>query len=355
MRNTLLGLTILACACSDDNGAVPDAPITPDAPPANTGPINAPAGVWTFVPVDGNACDDGSATGIGVNPGDTDKLVVYFEGGGACGDYVTCYVLNTASHGPFGAAQLPGATNRPGSIFDRGAPDNPFAAFTLVYVPYCTGDIHGGVKINEYSNGQMTRTYHHVGHANAVAALERLAATWPSLGTLVVTGASAGGYGSVLNYDDYRSAWGSAKAYLIDDSGPFLKAASTPDLLKNWFVAWGLLDWIPCSECATEYSAVYPYLAGKYTSDRLALLSSLQDVVIRTYFFLDADQFQIALEALATDVLDPLPKFEHFFVAGDSHTMIGNPADFSVGELGLWTWLTQMVTDDAAWTSAEPN
>src|SRR5215475_5801607 len=267
MRTTWLGLTILLAACSDDSTATPAAdaaPMTPDAPPANTGPIVAPPGVWTFVPVNGNACDDGSATGIGVNPGDSNKLLVYFEGGGACGDYVTCFVLNTAVHGPFGAAQLAVATNRPGSIFDRAAADNPFAAFTLVYIPYCTGDIHGGTKVNHYVNGTDDRTYHHVGHLNALAALERLAATWPNATTLVVTGASAGGYGSVLNYDDYRTAWGSAKGYLIDDSGPFLKSASTPQLLKDWFVAWGLLDWIPCSACETEFSAVYPFLAGKY-------------------------------------------------------------------------------------------
>jgi hypothetical protein len=159
----------------------------------------------------------------------------------------------------------------------------------------------------------------------------------------------------VLNYDDYRTAWGSAKAYLIDDSGPFLESASTPQLLKDWFMAWGLTDWIPCSECETEPSAVYPFLAGKYTNDRMALLSSLQDGVIRVFFFLDGNQFQTALEALATDVLAPLPKFEHFFVAGQTHTMVGHPADFSVGDLGLWMWLTQMVTDDAAWTTAEPN
>ena len=336
MRTSLLSLTILAACGGDDAPSIP------------------PAGVWTFLAIEGNACDDGSPTGIGVNPGDSDKLLVYFEGGGACGDYVTCFVLNTAAHGPFGAADLPGATDRPGSIFDRGVAGNPFAAFTLVYVPYCTGDVHGGVKVNAYSDGTTDHPYHHVGHLNALAALDRLTATWPSVNKLVITGASAGGYGSVLNYDDYRSAWGGAKAYLIDDSGPFLKAASTPPTLMDWFIAWGLPDWIPCSECETEPSRVYPFLAGKYTGDRMALLSSLQDSVIRRFFFLTADQFQIALQAMATEVLDPLPKFEHFFVAGESHTMVGRPGDFSVGTLGLWTWITQMVTDDAAWTTAEP-
>src|SRR3954468_8550196 len=46
--------------------------------------ISSPANEWTWIPVAGNKCRDGSDTGIGVrvNPA-SDKLIIYLEGGGA--------------------------------------------------------------------------------------------------------------------------------------------------------------------------------------------------------------------------------------------------------------------------------
>ena len=71
-------------------------------------PVSAPAGVWTWVDVPGTACDDGTMTGIAVNPSPdaaSRELFIYFMGGGACWDASTCFVLNTSTHGPFGRAQ----------------------------------------------------------------------------------------------------------------------------------------------------------------------------------------------------------------------------------------------------------
>ena len=71
----------------------------------------ATPGGWTWVDVPGMGCDDGSATGVAVNPagrGGGGALFIYFMGGGACWDASTCFVLNTAVHGPFGQAQWDG-------------------------------------------------------------------------------------------------------------------------------------------------------------------------------------------------------------------------------------------------------
>src|SRR6476469_4355384 len=45
---------------------------------------------WTYVPIDGSQCIDGSPTGIGVNLGTSGDLVIYLEGGGACFNSGTC-------------------------------------------------------------------------------------------------------------------------------------------------------------------------------------------------------------------------------------------------------------------------
>ena len=52
---------------------------------------------WTFLPVDGTACGNGTPTGIGVNRSATSNdLVILIEGGGACWDANTCFGLKSA-------------------------------------------------------------------------------------------------------------------------------------------------------------------------------------------------------------------------------------------------------------------
>lgn len=330
------------------------------APRATAEPIAGLAtGVWTWVEFPDSACDDGSPTGIAVSPGTGPDLVVVLNGGGACWDYLTCYVVGTSSRGPYGEPQFLAlqATALPGSILDRTLPGNPFQDATLVFVPYCTGDIHGGDNVAVYAGPGETRAFHHVGHANLVAFTRRLAATWPAPRRLVVSGASAGGFGTVVNYDTFRRQWPDAQAFLIDDSGPPLERGVIPQgLLDAWYASWRLdlvLDPLCGTACRTDLSACLSAVMARYPADRMALLSSLQDRVIAGYFTLSGAQLEQALLGLAADVIDPAPNARHFFVPGSTHTMLGNPAAFGQGA-PLLDWLGQQVAGDPAWTSQQP-
>ncbi len=350
-----------ACGASAGAGATAG-----ESPPAGTAPATAAEpitglqpGAWTWVDFPESACSDGSPTGIGVNAGTGPDLVLVLNGGGACWDWLTCYVLGTAAGGPFGRPQLEILEARAlaGSILDRALPGNPFADATLVFVPYCTGDVHGGDRVTTYTGGGGQRTYHHVGHSNLVTFLRRVAATWPTPRRLVVSGSSAGGFGAVLNYDTIRSAFPASVGFLVDDSGPPLEPGAVSQTeLDAWFSSWGLgdvLDPLCGGACRSGLSPGLSALARKYPRDRMALLSSLQDQVISNYFLLDGARFESELRRTAADVLAPLPNVRFFFVAGSSHTMLGDPAAFTQG-VPLLTWLAQQVGGDAAWTSQQP-
>jgi hypothetical protein len=348
-----LALAALALACG--SGGAPRAAAAPAAEPI----AGLSTGVWTWVDFPDSACDDGSPTGIGVSPGTGPDLVVVLNGGGACWDYLTCFVVGTASRGPYGAPEFLAlqATALPGSILDRALPGNPFQDATLVFVPYCTGDIHGGDNVAVYAGPGETRTYHHVGHANLVAFLRRLGATWPSPRRLVVSGASAGGFGTVINYDAFRRQWPDAEAFLVDDSGPTLeKGAISQGLLDAWYASWRLdllLDPICGTPCRTDLSAGLSAVMARYSRDRMALLSSLQDRVISAYFTISGAQLEQELHRLAADVIDPAPNARRYFLAGSTHTMLGNPAAFAQG-VPLLEWLGQQVGGDPAWASQQP-
>ncbi len=48
-------------------------------------------------------------------------------------------------------------------------------------------------------------------------------------------------------------------------------------------------------------------VSARYPADRLALLSTTRDAVMRGFFVLDAPAFEAMLDRLATDVFAPLP------------------------------------------------
>ncbi|HEY2903588.1 MAG TPA: pectin acetylesterase-family hydrolase [Polyangia bacterium] len=322
-------------------------------------PLSVPAGQWTWVDFPDSTCDDGSPTGIAVSPGDAGKLLIFFEGGGACWDALTCFGLNTAVHGPFGQAQwdAQSATITTSSILDRTLTGNPFAGYGMVFVPYCTGDLHAGNNVATYDVAGQAKPYHHQGAANVAAYMARIAATWTNATDVAITGSSAGGFGALMNYEPIRAHFPGAKMIMIDDSGPPLAGTSIPASERMaWYAEWHVGDLIDpqCADCKDDVSNLPAAVAAKYPNDRMALLSSLQDQTIRTYFMLTADGMQTALQSLKTDKLDALPNFHTFFVSGETHTMLGNPSGFVAGGTALLPWLGQMSSADAAWTSVGP-
>ena len=322
-------------------------------------PLAAPAGEWSWVDFPDAVCDDGSATGIAVNPAaGSKKLLLFLMGGGACWDYLSCAVLNSSTHGPQGSKQWEATkTGLAGSILDRSRP-LPFADYNLVYVPYCTGDVHSGDNVATYTSGTQQKIIHHKGRANLLAFLKRLGATFGDSEKLVVSGSSAGGFGVAINYDLVRAYFPKARGYMLDDSGPILVKDDVPkDRREAWIKNWGLqarLD-ARCPECSADLSAMLSHHASDYPHDRLALLSYTQDSVIRTFLGLrGAAAYEQNLATLASKIYDPLPTAHYYYVAGQSHTFLGSPEKTTAQGVALPSWLAAFESDDPSWSSTKP-
>jgi Pectinacetylesterase len=135
-------------------------------------PIQAPAQTWTWVDFPAARCRDGSGTGIGVNwfPG-SEKLAIFLEGGGYCVSAKTCSMNSSQRGSMFNGS----------GIYDRGNASNPLADWNLVYVPYCTGDVHAGN--NPKGNVPGVGPQQFMGYANLALLLEVLRekrASWAS-------------------------------------------------------------------------------------------------------------------------------------------------------------------------------
>jgi len=289
------------------------------APPKGT-PLNpagtalnppAPAGwVWNEIP--GAVCRDGSPAGFFVRyNAASDKLMWYLEGGGACISPGFCtynpasvnQVLSgtgetvaTSIGGAVAGRQQPSTTG----IFDATNAANPFKDWNQIYTPYCTGDVFFGTRPNATVPGLFTPVLgsttlapqQFVGYLNMQKFTASIVATFASkVKRVILTGASAGGFGAALNFSMVQDAFGSVKVDAIDDSGPpFSDQYSPVCMQKAWRDLWGFEASLPpdCTECRQADGGglirLSEFLLKKHKNATIAMISSMQDEVIRLFY-----------------------------------------------------------------------
>ena len=232
---------------------------------------------WNWVDIEGAYCRDGSPAGILVNySGESKNAVIYLEGGGACFNSQTCG-LNPSS-----ANRTP-----PGSdgIFNRNRSDNPVADWNIVYVPYCTGDVFAGSKEDGYISSRI-KDQKFVGYRNITRIMERVAPTFSAADKILLTGISAGGFGSVLNYDQVQRFVDPIPVALLDDSGISISDEYlAPCLQKKFRDTWDLVMPEDCEICNQEDGGglinIGSYLLSKYPDRDFAFISTL----VSLFFF----------------------------------------------------------------------
>lgn len=344
-----LALLALVAACGDDAHTTPDGGgDTHDGPPV----ITAPPNQWTWIPFPNTTCANGTPAGFGINfpPTPSGDLFVYFEGGGACWDYSTCFELHTAVNigTTYDAAAF--ARDIGTAPPDRSA-GNPFGAATLVWIPYCTGDLHAGIATQDYPDGSGgTKPVHHTGATNTQAFVDALHATLPTLQHLWLSGSSAGGYGATFNQHRFAAAWPDIPTHVLQDSSPFVPPVTGYDL---WRTAWTLQYPPGCTGCDTDLPKVIDTIAAAHPDARIGLLTYDDDAVIKQYFGYTGSLVQATKTLVANQYAHPNTKA--FVQAGTSHTMLGNAASITgQGGVSLLAWIGQWATGDAAWATNAP-
>jgi len=73
-------------------------------------------------------------------------------------------------------------------------------SWNIVYLTYCTGDVHTGNKVTTYTDETGSIAWYHRGGVNAKAVTAWMAANMPKPEVLLLTGFSAGGTGSTANF-----------------------------------------------------------------------------------------------------------------------------------------------------------
>jgi hypothetical protein len=342
----VLGATVLALAVScgggsdststdsatDSSAAATDAPSTSDAP-STEAPVDTEPREISWETIDAPAdcmCADGSPYSYFVREADPTKVMFYLEGGGACFAGPMCAPGSDSYKQDVGSAPGEGATG----IFDFDNPDNPFADYSFVYVPYCTGDVHSGNTTKDYGDGVVIQ---HKGFVNASTALNTMLERFPNVGDLVVAGSSAGAFTTPLFAGLAADELPDARVAVIADSG-----GAVPDAIAavtaNWGTVESLPDWpefvgttaamvTPAYSFAkvAEHNPAITFMRHDYAYDRVlsgyAVMAGLSaDGLVDVMRSGEA-----SIEATGTQVAA-------WVSPGDAHTILGR-ADFYTEEL----------------------
>jgi hypothetical protein len=179
------------------------------------------------------SCAFGQPYSFYIKPGKIDRVVMYFNGGGACWDYGTCAIQPNQTPVYVPTTDVANNPNEMQGILNMDDPDNPYKNWTAVFLPYCTGDVFTGSKQAVYQNPSdpnVQLPIQHRGFDNFAYVLKYLKQQRRNLfgwnngdyqpAKILVAGSSAGSYGAVLNYPWIKKELGKeAKVSLVSDGG----------------------------------------------------------------------------------------------------------------------------------------
>jgi hypothetical protein len=175
---------------------------------------------------DPTMCSDGSPFSIFIRKGKSDNLIIHFSGGGACWDGKTCASPITMMNFLSRDTQLKSyyvpriykfIPNIITGLVDNNE-SNPFKDWSVVYIPYCTGDFHVGNVTNVYQYDNREFEIHHNGRNNSIAALQWTFSNFKSPDKIMVSGESAGGFASAFWAPVVANHYSSKKIYQLADA-----------------------------------------------------------------------------------------------------------------------------------------
>jgi hypothetical protein len=347
----------------------------------------AQAGPWTIhedlAPVVGSDGKTYSATCSGFpgtdpefrfwsKKGASKNLVVYFEGGGACWDNLTCsFPIGTGLPAQFYVPQVAPGTNPANysGLFDQSNPANPVKDWSFVYIPYCTGDIHTGSATKEYFNagnsllgGLPSYTIQHRGFDNFMVVLDWINKNFDAPKSILVTGSSAGGYGAAANFPYIADSYPNAHMYVLADAsqGVTTAAFDTGEPGRN---SWNpqLPQWIFGAPPTSVSSAdLLRRAAEAYPRAKISQFTTTLDGVqvgfygVMKQFYgpggscpdpaVDWNQQMIgALGSYGSEVRN----FRYYLASGTYHTIMRSPLFYTEDSAGIAysSWLASMLAN----------
>jgi len=229
-----------------------------------------------LVTPEGAVTSTGSQWIGGFKKGSENKLVIYFFGGGVSVDAFTAAHGISKHAGEFfyfddmsfwKDAAYPCFKGAFGSDLES----NPFKDWSIVLLPYTTGDFHIGTGDFEYTDleGKPAILYHH-GYTNFKLFMDKVMPYLGSPEAIVVSGSSAGGFGTSFLSEDITELFPETKNFVTCVDASQLYWDKFPEVCKNvWkapeHIANRFVSDNPVLDCLSTLHNDKPYVKILFT------------------------------------------------------------------------------------------
>lgn len=344
----LFCLTALLVACSDPSG-VDKHP--PELPP--------PAAVWANIAGGGTTdCSLGTPFNFWVRAGDSTRVAVILKGGGACWTGTNCDVLGQSSFDSR-VDSTDNPTGKPG-ILDLTDTRNPLRDFTLVFVPYCTGDLQLGARTVTYTapstsrGGVRTYAIHHNGGANVDAVLDWIVKHVRDPRTVVVVGSSGGAPSTPLIAATLAGRYPRARVVQLGDAGGGYRAPEIPSVLASWGATTRLRS-DPAYRSVDSASLNFPVLyteaarvAPRVTFAQYDNAEDRTQLAFLAQLGLQNVSLAPLIAANRADIRRTVPALRSYTAPGSDHTILLRPTLYTlvVDGVPVRDWLAALVAGE---------
>ena len=355
---TVTGLDEPDASTGSSSGATSSGDVGDASTPGLPSLASLPANKFTFVKTGGaTTCALGSEYGFAVRPGDPTKVVIEFEGGGACFNDLTCSHPYTkdpdnATFKDFATAETYEVGTQVG-LRNHDNAANPIKGWTHVVVPYCSGDVHWGDTQTTYHDvtTKADIVVQHRGATNTEAVLQYVYSQISSPEHVFVTGCSAGGYGSIWHAASLRAHYTKAKFRQFSDSA----AGVFPgDYFNTLVTTWGLTSKFPTNIGAaadfTKLSYLYQGMSKTYPDVTLSQYNVVADTTQALFLSLmRGSNWAAGMLANVGEIEDTVPQFRDYLSPGSTHCIIEKDELYTKEVAGtkLTDWLGKIVADES--------
>lgn len=330
-------------------------------------------------------CVDGDPYIYFARKGTSNNVLMYYQGGGACWSKDSCFTIGTCD-------RISDAGDSPdlvGTGFgDYNNPANPFYDWSVVFVSYCTCDVHWGENNETYAPGQ---TANHRGRVNAAVAEKFAREHFVDPDRVFSTGSSAGSYGAIMNsYYLMKDVWPNADHSVLGDAGIGVITQNwLDDYIANWGVAENFPEDVPGVALPVENLSIVDLVAGlaeRFPNARFANYDSSYDggggsqcnffQVMRWpsppieniaakwgNWWESACEWNACMREFKEEIGTRQSNYKGFTGAGTRHTIFGSDKVYTetksttAGGTGVTfvDWVTAMIDNTPAWVDVSCN
>jgi hypothetical protein len=294
-----------------------------------------------------------------VRAGDPRRLLVHFQAGGACWSGDTCDPVTLPTFDP--VVDTTDHPSRAGGILNFHLAENPVRDFSIVYVPYCTGDLHLGSRSVTYTstgstlNPSRTFSVRHWGAANAERALRWMTDRVTDPEIIFVTGSSAGAIASPVYAAQLATRYPNARVVQLGDAaggyrvpglGTFMAQGGALEVLRE------MPDFASVDSANFTFEDLYVRAARAHSNLTITQYNSAEDAT-QLFFLrqlgLPATSLTPLLAANLADIRSAVPGFHAYTAPGVTHTILFRSAFYTLAVDGLTArdWVAALLDGSA--------